>query len=140
MRKLCLLFLLCLSCGPLSAAHAGGLIGADPCQSPFAEKSSVALNDASAGETQLIAGVAGQVIYVCGFSFTLGGTTPTAQLDTGTGTACGTGTAHLTGAFTGGITSPGGYAEVSAAAGASLCVNLGGTSPTMQGLLTYVQR
>lgn len=59
---------------------------------------SVVVNTASAATAELVALVTGQRVYVCGVVFSGGGTT-TAKLVSGTGTACGTGQANVTGAI-----------------------------------------
>jgi hypothetical protein len=126
-------------------AHAQ-ITGSDFCQGQNPAKSSVAISITSSGlgEHQLVAAVANQAIQVCSFTYDLGGTTPTAQFDDGTQTStpCDTGPAvHLTGAMTNTskqLNGPLDYFTVPA--GNQLCINLGGTSPTAVGVLTYVQK
>lgn len=113
---------------------------ADPCMDPNVAKSSVAVT--ATGE--LVALTASQVVYACGFYATLGGTTPTVQFQTGTGSACGTGTANLSGAFapTVGVDlvlGHGGTIMKSATSGA-LCIALAGTTPTIAGVMSYVKQ
>lgn len=123
-------------------AHAQ-MTGSDFCQSPNPAKSSAAINCSGTGECKLVA-AANQQIQVCALVIQLGGTSPTAQFDYGTkaSTECDTGTTHLTGA----LPSASGYIlngpldYFTAPAGNELCVNLGGTSPTAVGVLTYVQK
>ena len=123
----------------IGAAHAATFNG-DPCQTAGARKLSVAISDSASGETQLIAGVAGEQIYVCSYPFDLSGTSPTAEFDEGTGTACGTGTTALTGAFTTGKQPSAGATQLTAADGQSLCLKLAGTSPVAAGAIVYVQQ
>jgi hypothetical protein len=83
------------------------------------------------------------VIQVCGFTYDLGGTSPTAEFDYGTqvSTACDTGTTAMTGAMSQTTrTVPGPLDNFTAPAGNALCIKLGGTTPTAVGVLTYVQK
>jgi hypothetical protein len=119
--------------------------GNDFCQGMNPAKSSVAISITSSGsgEHQLVAPVANQVIQVCGFTYDLGGTSPTVEFDYGTqtSTACDTGTTAMTGAMsqtTRTVSGPLDYFTVPA--GNQLCLKLGGTSPTAVGVLTYVQK
>jgi hypothetical protein len=125
-------------------AHAQ-VTGNDFCQSPNPAKSSVAISITSSGlgEHQLVAPVAGQTIQVCAYVYDLGGTSPTAQFDYGTKTStdCDTGATHLTGAMSGANRQMSGPIDYfSVPAGNQLCINLGGTTPTAVGVLTYVQK
>ena len=108
-------------------------------------KSSVALAITSATTTQLIPLAAGKKIYICGFAATLTGTSPTFQLEYGTGTTCGTGTTVLTGAFdpnagSNVVAYSAGSTIASTAAGNALCAITTGSTPAAQGVLTYVQQ
>ena len=122
------------------------LTGPDFCQGPNVAKFSVAISitTSGTGEHQLVApGSGNQVIQVCGFSYDLGGTSPTAQFDYGTQTsaACDTNAMHLTGAMSAtSRTVSGSLNNFTVPAGNQLCLNLGGTSPTAVGVLTYVQK
>jgi hypothetical protein len=115
----------------------------DPCQSPAVVKSSVAVNIASATTTQLVALSGTTKVYVCGFSASMMGTTPAITFEYGTGTTCGTGTTALTGAFAptaGSVLNIGqGGTAFAGIAGNALCALSGGT-PSIQGVLTYVQQ
>lgn len=129
--------------GMTATAPLGG--GLNPCQNSNFVISSVAVNIASATTTQLVAPLTGAKITVCGFAVSLTGTTPTMQLEYGTGGTCGTGTVVLTGAYaplTGSVISYGigGSSLKSSAASAGLCLISGGTAPSIQGVLTYVQQ
>lgn len=116
---------------------------ADPCSNPTLAKSSKAISLASNTATAIVAAVASKTVYVCGASFTLAGTTPTA-LWTSAAT-CGTSPTNLTGTYapTTGTHILIGYGNQTAfpnTSGQNLCLTLGGTSPSAQGVLTYVQQ
>lgn len=117
----------------------------DPCQNPDLMKSSAAINISSATTTAVVALAAGKTTHVCEFSATAAGTNPTILFLTGTETTtpCDTGAANLSGTFAptaGTAVRLGGSGTVmkSAAAG-QLCITSGGT-PSIQGVLTYVQQ
>lgn len=130
--------------GNTTGAYVGApTTGGDPCGATGVAKSSVAI--AATADAELVALSGSTVIYVCGFNFTLNGTTPTARFQTGTGATCATGTVQETGVMapTVGLnllSAGGGYTVFSGAAGAALCINVGGTTPSAQGVLTYVQQ
>ena len=65
---------------------------------PVACDKSVVVSGSSATTAELVALVTGQRVYVCGVVFSGGGTT-TAKLVSGTGSACATGQANVTGAI-----------------------------------------
>lgn len=124
-----------VSFSPLSVASA------DPCAS--AAKSSVAISQAAAGTTQLVAPVAGKSVYVCGATDGSAGTTPSILLEYGTGTTCGTGTTSLTGAipFTSGSAvniGTAGATVAQAPVGNALCMLTVGAGH--YGVLTFVQQ
>jgi hypothetical protein len=129
---------------PLSVNNIGALNlnTSDPCQNGAFLKGSVSL--ALTASSQLIAASGGSSIFVCGFAATAAGTSPTLQFVYGTGTTCGTGTVNLTGAFapTAGteLRAGGAITQFSVPSGNNLCAIVGGTSPSIQGFLTYVQR
>jgi hypothetical protein len=139
-----------VSVAALAVFGAAGVAGAqisgpDFCQGSAVQKSSVAISITSsgAGEHQLVAAVANQVIQVCGFTYDLSGTGPTAEFDYGTQTTnpCDTGTTAMTGAMsTTSRTMDGPLDYSTVPAGNQLCIKLGGTSPTAVGVLTYVQK
>ena len=117
----------------------------DPCAAPSALKSNIAINISTATTTQLVAAVASKVVYVCGWSGSAAGTTPAITFEYGTGASCGTGTTALTGAMlvpSGNFVSVGGGGSTTFpnAAGTALCLVSGGTGPSIQGQLTYVQQ
>lgn len=106
-------------------------------------KTSVSVAISTATTTQLVALTAGKIVHVCGFNATFGAST-TAQLEYGTGSACGTGTTALTGVYapaTGTYVSMGtGEATVTkTVAGNALCLVSTGTGG-INGVLTYVQQ
>jgi hypothetical protein len=113
----------------------------NPCQNPSVTKTSVGVALA-AGTHQLVAAVAGQKVYVCGFVATFAGTTPALTFITGmqTTTACDTGAANLSGAFlpTSGtfvnMAVPGAIA-IGAASGQVCALTVG----SIQGVMTYAQ-
>lgn len=114
----------------------------DPCLDPKQAKSSVAIN--ATASAQLVALSGSTVVYVCGWNYTSAGTSPTTKFVYGTGTTCATGQVALTGTYapTAGAQSIGGWGGtvVQTAAGNALCVVVAGTSPSIQGVLTYVQK
>lgn len=145
--------------GALTAGTAGGgatawagipvvaPVAVDPCQSPAINKPSVAINITTATTTEVVAAVASAKVFVCGWSLTAGGTTPTALIETGTKTttACDTGAAALTGAMApsvgANLKSAGtGAMQVTGAASGEICIVSGGTTPSLQGYLSYVQQ
>lgn len=114
----------------------------DPCQSRIIAKSSFAIGITT--DTQLVALSGTTVIYVCGFSAVVTGTTPTFQFVYGTGTICATGQTSLTGAYNptaGGTVVYGpGSTIFRTTAGQALCMVTTGTSPVVRGVVTYVQQ
>jgi hypothetical protein len=118
----------------------------DPCASPMIAKSSAVINVTSSSTTKIVDTSGSTVIYACGFTASLAGTTPTALITSGTHTSadCDTGAAVLTGTFAptaGSVLHVGSDAATAfkTAAGAQLCVTTGATS-TLEGVLTYVQK
>lgn len=116
---------------------------ADPCANPSLAKSSKVISLATTTATAIVASVSGKTVYVCGASFTLAGTTPTA-LWTSAAT-CGTSPTNLSGTYapTSGTHILIGYGAQTAfsnTSGQNLCLTLTGTSPSAQGVLTYVQQ
>lgn len=114
----------------------------DPCQTSGVVKSSVVVNVTA--DAQLIALSGSTTIYVCGFSVSIAGTAPTFRLISGTGSVCATGLTGRTGAYaplTGTYMPAGGaFTMTATAAGEALCMDVEGTSPSVQGVLTYVQQ
>lgn len=121
----------------------------DPCQTRGALKSSVPINISAAGTTQLVAAVLGQTVYPCSFVLDTTGatTTTTALFEYGTGASCGSGTTAVTGLIGASLStsaivtseSPGSTLFKVPASNA-FCVLVAGTTPSVQGHLTYVQQ
>lgn len=114
----------------------------DPCRSVDTIKLSVVLNlSSTGGEVLPVSG--NSRIYTCGFVASVAGTTPSLKFRYGTGTACGTGSTDLTGVILPAAGTVLSYTPsataFSAPAGQALCVVLAGTSPSVQGVLTYVR-
>ncbi len=131
------------------AASITNIAGAsDPCQDVSAIKSSVAIAVSGAGTNQLVALSGSTVVYICGVSMTVSGTTtPSALLEYGTGASCGSGTTSLTGAYVGStgtiptiINYSGGSTVMKTPSGNAVCIVTAGTGPSAQGVLSYVQQ
>lgn len=123
--------------------------GQDPCQDPNVAKSSVAITISSATTTNLVSAVSAQKVYVCGFVVTYtSGTSPTIAFIYGTtaSTACDTGATTLYPASAipatagQGLNVFPGHTLTSGATAKQLCVVSGGTTPTYNGILTFVQQ
>lgn len=121
----------------------------DPCQTSGRSKSAVSVALAATGAAEIVALSAGQVIYVCGFTLTISGTTtPGFRFEYGTGTNCATGNTPATGVFGGGtqaaagllVSSGGSMMQTSTAGSNALCINPSGTAPSIQGNVTYVRQ
>lgn len=140
--------------GPVNFIGGGGtevITAADPCAT--AQKSSAAINVATATTTSLVAVSGSKSVYVCGYSFTIAPSAVTADVasfEYGTGASCSSPVA-LTGTYgNGDLTSAapvvavayGGAGEtVFAGAPANgLCVVTAGTAVNVQGVVTYVQQ
>lgn len=115
----------------------GNLTGAIKCGSS-------AVYDAStSGRTQIVAASGSTVIYICGYSITVGGTATNVKLDYGTGTNCGTSPASITPAFqiaaNGGIVdgSPE-YRGLKTIASQALCINASAAN-AVQAIVYYTQ-
>lgn len=118
----------------------------DPCNNPNVTKAQKLVAIGSATTTELVAAVAGQTVSVCAFRVTVTGTSPTLLFLTGTkvSTACDTAPANLSGtlAITSGtfVNFGGEIVVAQGAASGELCLTTGGTGPSVQGMLTYVQQ
>lgn len=119
----------------------------DPCENPSVAKSFATVNVSTATTTELVAAVTGKVVYVCGMEVTIAGTTPTMIFKTGTkvSTACDTAPTSQSGTYapTSGAFMVLGSSNGSLLTGASsgeLCLTSGGTTPSIQGNLVYVQQ
>jgi len=92
--------------------------------------------------TQVVAGISGQSISVCGYTFNAGAAAATIQIVSGTGTNCNTGQVAITPVFSlginGNLSFAPGRAFFSAASGAALCYVITGTGP-MAAAVQYFQ-
>lgn len=116
---------------------------ADPCSSPFVAKTTVAINaPSSATAYKLVSLSTGLKTYICGFTVTSGGTSPTFVFSSGTKVSaeCDTSAVSLTGLFTPSATiaTVYSYVPITAAASKDVCITNGSTTAT-QGVLSYVQ-
>ena len=118
----------------------------DVCQNPYIAKSAAILNISSATTTSLVNAVAGKKIYLCTFNAVVSGTSPTLQFISGTQTttACDTAPNTLSGVmpFTSGyfLDIDNIASSFTGSAGGQLCVVSGGTTPSVQGFIIYVQQ
>jgi hypothetical protein len=114
----------------------------DPCLDPRQAKLSAAIS--ATASAQLVALQSGQVVYVCGFNYTSTGTNPTTKFVYGTGAVCATGQVALTGTYapTAGsaVMKPWDGTGFQTAAGNALCLVIAGTTPSIQGVVTYVKK
>jgi hypothetical protein len=104
---------------------------------------SVSVNISSAATTQVVALSGSTVVYVCSFFLSVNGTNPTVQFEYGTGSSCATSPVVLTGAIaplTGSVITAGALVQFQTAPGNALCIVSAGTTPSIQGYVTYVQR
>lgn len=119
---------------------------ADPCQSPFVQKSSAKINVGATTTTKIVDVSGSTAIYVCSFSFSLAGTTPTFKFVSGTNASadCDTGAADQSGLYaplTGSTIGLSGQGTVlQTPASKQLCGTTTGTSSSAQGVLNYVQQ
>jgi hypothetical protein len=110
------------------------------CGGAVAPTLTVPISTSSSGLAQLVAGVAGKQIYITSWDVVLAAA-GTFQLETGTGTNCGTGTAAVTGAYSfaanGGIVKNSQLAPLTA--GNALCIN-NGSAVAAAGEVSYAQQ
>jgi hypothetical protein len=137
----CLLLATALA-GLATAAHAQA--GSNSTAGNIACDKSKVFNTSSSGITNLISGVAGKPIYICGYGFFAGGSTA-AKFISGTevSTPCDTGAADILPAmpFTAqtGFAFPGYiYAGLGAPAAAAVCLN-NGSAAQITGFVEYAQ-
>ena len=127
---------------PNIATNIAGSMVNDPCASKDTVKLSAKISQAQSTTASIVTGASGKQVYVCGFSVTAVGTTPTFtfKYDT-TATGCATPTA-ITGDYNPSATSgtvnynPNGTA-FSTPAAKDLCLTTAAAS-TVNGVLTYV--
>jgi hypothetical protein len=111
---------------------------------PVACDNSVAVAITTATTTQIVAVSGTTSIYVCAFHlYAVSGTAPSLSFEYGTSTNC-TGTHALTGTYSaivGELTSGSGlgYLFHTPAGANGLCIVTGGTTPSVQGFVTYAQ-
>jgi hypothetical protein len=110
---------------------------ADPCQHTGSAHRSISIGTA-ASSLELVPAVAGQVIFVCQYSWS-NSSAGSASLAYGTGTNCGTGTTFVTGYYVGNVSVGWGGVIAQTPIANALCVAAGGTTPSVNGVLTYVQ-
>lgn len=118
----------------------------DPCQNSSILKSSAVVNQGASATTKVIDTSASTVIYVCNFTASAVGTSPTVTVKTGTHVSadCDTGAASLTGAIIpsatdGMLNMSGGGTLFKSTAGGQICLTTAG-STSIQGIMTYVQQ
>jgi hypothetical protein len=115
---------------------------ADPCQNSQFTKISAPVSFSGTTVTQVIPLVSGKTIYVCGYSLGVTGTAPTITWVFGTGANCGTGLASISGAIpitTGSnVTIPTTSAQFQSALSNAVCIQAGGTTPTVAGYVTWI--
>lgn len=120
------------------------IVPPDPCQSQAFSKLSVPVSTSGTSLTQIVAGVAGRNIYVCGYVLGFGGTSPTLTFAYGTGANCGTGLVSLSGAIPVSTATPlavaGSATQLIAPPGNSICIQLGGTTPTSNGYIVVASQ
>ncbi len=102
------------------------------------------INVTTATTTQIVGLVAGQTIQVCSFDISAGGTAQTVIFKSGTGAACGTGTASLSGtyglAINGSVGRGNGEGVLfNAGSGNALCATTSAASTTTAINVTYAQ-
>lgn len=122
-----------------------GAAEASPCDDPGSVIQYALINAGTSAATYtLVAPSAKQQVHLCSLTGTIAGTTPTMQFvyGTTTSTPCDTNAVNISGLMvpTSGqyITAGWGSDLFETPAGNSLCVTLGGTSPSFQGFLSYV--
>jgi hypothetical protein len=96
----------------------------------------------AAALVQVVAGVAGQSIHICGYDINAGAAAGTYQLTVGTGTNCNANTVNVTPVFSLGVNgvlvSRNGFAWFSSISGAQLCHTVTGTGP-INAVVSYGQ-
>lgn len=119
----------------------------DPCSNPNVTKSFGVVNISTATTTELVAAVTGQAVYMCAFTVTVAGTAPSMLFKTGTkvSTACDTGPTSQSGTYLPPTSTfvkldANGGTLLTGAVSGELCVTSGGTGPSIQGNLVYVQQ
>jgi hypothetical protein len=125
----------------------------DPCTSND-NKSFVAISTTSATTASIVAASGSTVIYVCHFNLSIAGSATsaaTAKLEFGTGSNCGSTQTAITGTYGSNdavasatptviSSGDGGFTLAASAAGNLLCLVTAGTSPFVEGMVTFVQQ
>lgn len=121
----------------------------DPCASPMTLKSTAVVNISTATTAAIVPAVAGDKVYVCTINLDYtSGTTPTVVFKYGTQvtTACDTGATSLSGTMAipatvgQGLFLGPGHTLMTTALSNQFCITSGGTTPNLQGFVTYVQQ
>lgn len=116
----------------------------DPCASAAIDKSSFSVAISTATTTAVQAGSAGKRVFVCAFTIIYtSGTTPTVQFEVGTGGTCTsptakTGVIAIQATSGTGLIVGAGHTLFSGAAGQDMCILSAGTTPTVNGWVTFV--
>ena len=114
-----------------------------PYGAPIACNQAAYYDASTNGATQLVAGVTGKIIYICGYTL-FGAGTANVSLTEGTGTNCGTGTITISPAFRLvtqiGVTDPSDYWRGlnTRIAGDALCINTS-AGVAIQAIVYYSQ-
>lgn len=134
---------------PVSAQSTSGW-AFDPCTASFIAKTTKVINLSGAGTTEIAPTVAGKSWFMCSFSVTHLGVATTAatfQLESGTksSTACDTGAAAMTGAYSGGTVAGAIVAlfsndRLTTPVGSELCAVTTSASASVQGVITLVSQ
>lgn len=120
----------------------------DPCANQ--QRQVAAINVSTATTTNVVSAVAGEGIYVCGVFLNVSTLSDTIKFEYGTtaSTACDTGATALTGAIATPASTPtapyintfaAGFTQMVVPTGNQLCIVTTGSSPGVQGFITYVQ-
>ena len=116
-------------------------VGNDPCAT--GQLTTNATINATA-DVVAVAGTSGSVIYICGINVQIGGhaaAAGNARLQSGTDTTCQTGTVQMSGTIWSTSLDVAGFHGRTVhrgEPGADVCYDVGGSSPTVQGFISYV--
>lgn len=118
--------------------------GTNACASPSVAIGTAQVNLSGTGTTQIVAAstTGTQHVQICAWAIVGGGTSPTLEFETGTGTNCATGLAAISPALTPNSSNewdspPGDMTKLDSGKSNEVCLTLGGTSPTAIGLVIY---
>ena len=132
-----------LLAGSLAAQQTTSQPGKNPCSDPTATLQSAAASTSGTAAVQIIAASGTAKVYICSLIVVgVSGTTPTFSLEYGTGTACGSGTTVIIGAWTttANTVYPFQVPVFVAPGGSEICYLDTGTSPVQRYAITYVQQ